>query len=228
LGEAIKMMARASAWGRWYAAQILVNGGKPAGEREVLQVACFNVEQKILGGELEVRGRLPGEMDYNPIPRTFWRSSALTFIPHPASLWRLVILPRGGASIEPNGNVIARDAEAAARTAQITNYDSFLVDGYQFEALWPRRERLADKARRRFIWRARWCRLDKSEIRRLSRGGALRNATVIALFLLAGMVLVGFWYVFSLSKPPAIINTASDIKLFAQCDLVNPQIPFSV
>jgi hypothetical protein len=168
LGSAIQDMARSSAWGRWDAANVLVNSGKPAGESEILRAACWNVMEKILDGELEVRGRLPGQMDYNPIPRTYWRSSALTFIPHPASLWKLVIIPRGGAQIEPSGNVIARNPEAAARTAQITNYDSLIVGGYQFETLWPRKDRLADKLRRRLIWRARWRRLDKNEIRRLS------------------------------------------------------------
>src|SRR5260370_23662029 len=133
-----------------------------------MQIASSIVPEKVVDGELEVRGRLPGEMDYNPIPRTYWRSSALTFIPHPASLWKLVIIPRGGAEIEPDGNVIARNPQAAARTAHITNYDSLLVDGYQFEALWPRNELVADKARHRLIWRAGWRRLDKNEIRRLS------------------------------------------------------------
>jgi hypothetical protein len=169
LGSAIQDMARMSAWGKWYAAQPLVNNGKPENHENILRIACSIVTDKIVDGELEVRGRLPSEMDYNPIPRTYWRSSALTIIADPVCLWKLVIIPRGGAEIEPDGNVIARNPQAAARTAHITNYDSFLVDGYQFEALWPKKEPRTDKARRRFIWRARWRRLDKNEIRRLSR-----------------------------------------------------------
>jgi hypothetical protein len=223
LGSAIQDMARGSAWGRWYAAQLLVNSGKPAQHEHMIQIASSIVTDKIVDGELEVRGRLPGEMDYNPIPRTYWRSSALTFIADPVCLWRLVIIPRGGAEIEPDGNVIARNPQAAARTARITNYDSLLVDGYQFEALWPKKEPATDKARRRFIWRARWRRLDKDEIRRLS---GERNATAIGLLLLASVGLIGLWYIFSLSKTPPIINIASDIKLFAQCDAVGPQILF--
>lgn len=161
-------MAWSSAWGRWYAAQLLVNSGKPAKYENILHPASFNVMEKITDGELKVRGRLPGNMDYQEIPQTHWRSSALHFIKDPVCLWRMIIIPRGGAEIEPNGNVIARNSVAAARTAEVTKYDSLLIDGFQFEALWPKYSRLADKKRKWFLCLARWRRLDKEEIRRLA------------------------------------------------------------
>jgi len=168
LGPAIISMIYHSAWARWYAAQALVNQGKPAGRDYLLQIASSVVLDKITDGALEVRGRLPGRIDYNPIDRTYWRSSALTFIKDPISLWKLIVIPRGGAEIEPSGNVIARNPVAAARTAQLINYDSLIVSARQFEKLWPKRDHLADKKRRRLLWRARWRRLDRDEIRRLS------------------------------------------------------------
>jgi hypothetical protein len=42
------------------------------------------------------------------------------------------------------------------------------VDGYEFEKLWPARDRVADKERRRLLWKAWWRRLDKDERARLS------------------------------------------------------------
>jgi hypothetical protein len=169
LGAAIKSMARYSAYGKWYAAQVLVNGGKPATERELIFVATGQVMEEILNGKLDVRGRLPGRMDYELIDRTYWRSSGLTFIADPVSLWKMVIIPRGGAQIEPSGNVIANNAEAAARTAEIARYDSLIVNANQFEEVWPKRDPVADKARRKFLRQARKRGLDENEIERLSR-----------------------------------------------------------
>jgi hypothetical protein len=80
----------------------------------------------------------------------------------------MIIIPRGGAEISPDGAVRASDAVSAARSAQIAAYDSLIVDGYQFERLWPRKEIIADKKRKRFLRKARWRKLDKTEIQRLS------------------------------------------------------------
>jgi hypothetical protein len=101
------------------------------------------VMDKILDGELEVRGRRPGQVDYEPIPRTHWRSSAFYVDKDQVALWKIVICPRGGVRIDPDGSIHAEDAVAAQRTAML-DYDSYLVDGYQFETLWPRREVGAD------------------------------------------------------------------------------------
>ncbi len=128
LGSAIQAMARYSAWGRWYAAQNLVNSGVPIREQDLLRIAASIVTDKMIDGHIEVRGRLPGRMEYEEIPRTDWRSSALDFVSNPVSLWKLVIIPRGGAEIAPDGTIAhASDSAAAQRTSQITEYDSLIV-----------------------------------------------------------------------------------------------------
>ena len=79
LSWAIKMMAWKSAWGRWYASQYLANGGTPIKEDYLFNMAGDSVREMILDGTLEVRGRLPGSMEYKSIPRTDWRSSAFHY-----------------------------------------------------------------------------------------------------------------------------------------------------
>jgi hypothetical protein len=169
LGEAIISMAQQSAWGRWFAAQHLVNNGTPIGQRYLLHTAASIVMDQILDGNLAVRGRRPGGLEYEDIARTDWRSSTFYFSEDPISLWRLHICPRGVVQIEPDGTVHASDAIAAQRTAQL-DYDSFIVDGYQFEKLWPKTDSVADKKRRKLLREAQRRRLDKDEIQRLSCG----------------------------------------------------------
>jgi hypothetical protein len=169
LSSAIRVMTLRSAWGRWFSAQNLASDGKPIREAYLLEMATDVVMEKILDGELEIRGRLPGKIDYEQIPPTHWRSSALHFVSDPISLWKMVIVPRGGAEIAPDGTIArAWDAVSAARSAQIAAYDSLVVDAYQFERLWPRKDIIEDKARRQFLRQARKRRLDKIEIQRLS------------------------------------------------------------
>jgi hypothetical protein len=74
-------------------------------------MASSIVMEKIIDGDLEVLGRQPGKMEYEPIPRTDWRSSALQFVKDPITLWRMIIVPRGGAEITHEGTVIAHNVE---------------------------------------------------------------------------------------------------------------------
>ncbi len=188
LGGAIKAMARHSAWGRWYAAQHLVNAGSPISEQALLQIAASIITDKIVNGEIEVRGRRPGKMEYEPIPRTDWRSSGLSFVSDPISLWKLVIFPRGGAEISPDGTIARASNQAAAqRNSQIAEYDSLIVDAHQFERVWPKNDVLADRTRRRFLRRARKRKLDKAEIQRLSDP---RRNVWPGLLIVAAAVLV--------------------------------------
>jgi hypothetical protein len=119
VGSAIINAARYSAYGRWFAAQILVNSGHPIDQRHLLHVMASQVIDKILDGDLEVRGRKPGQMDHEIIPRTYWRSSAFYVVEDPLALWKIIICPRGVVQIEPDGTVHASDAVAAQRTAQL-------------------------------------------------------------------------------------------------------------
>lgn len=126
LGGSIVTMARRSAWGRWFAAQHLVGSGQPIGMLSLLQIAGSVVRDEILNGKLEVRGRLPRRMEYETIPRTHWQSSALHFVEDPRTLWKMVVFPADGVEIARDGAIVrASDAAAAARTSQLTEYDSF-------------------------------------------------------------------------------------------------------
>ncbi len=168
LGPPIISMAWHSAWGRWFAAQHLANNGTPIGQRYLMHTAASVVMDKILDGDLEVRGRRPPLLDYEGIPRTDWRSSAFYISEDPISLWKLHICPRGVVQIEPDGTFHASDAIAAERNSQLAGYDSLIVDAYQFERLWPKTNSIADKKRQEFLKQARRRGLDKDEIRRLS------------------------------------------------------------
>lgn len=182
LGLAIWRMAEESAWGRWYAAQFLVGAGHPIREKYLLDMGAGNALQAIRDGEIEVRGRLPGELDFRPIPATHWRSSGLSFVEDTRTLWKLVIFPAGGAQIAPDGTIaVAHNAEAAARTDELRKFDSLIVDAYQFEKRWPKAEVVADRKRREFLRQARKRRLDAAEIKRLSDPSFWHR-----LFLLAG------------------------------------------
>jgi hypothetical protein len=169
LSSAIQRMARHSAWGRWYAAQHLANSENPIAENYLLQIAGGVVMEKILDGSLEVRGRRPGRIDYEIIPRTDWQSSALHFLSDSISLWKMVIFPKGTTEIALDGTIArASNAAAAARTSQLADYDSLLIDAYQFESLWPKKDVLSDRKRRKFLRQARKRGLNKDEIQRLS------------------------------------------------------------
>jgi hypothetical protein len=203
LGSAIVSMARRSAWGRWFAAQHLVNSGSAIGMSYLLQIAGSQVMDKILDGDLEVRGRRPGRMDYQTIPRTDWRSSAIHFVSDPISLWRMLIVPRGGVEIAPDGTIArASNPTAAARTSQLADYDSLLIDAHQFETLWPQKDGPADGPRRKLLRQARRRALDKDEIQRLSDQYSVSRRFVFSLVI--GLAVVFFASAFYAGKWTAI------------------------
>jgi hypothetical protein len=168
LGAAIRDMVWRSAWGKWFMAQLLVNS-RHAAIDQALHAASLLIDDQLINGQLEVRGLPPGSMDYEPIPRTLWRSSAVHFIRDPAVLWKMILIPRGGAEISPNGVVTGRDPAAVHRTETLNKYDSLIVDAYQFEKLWPLKDRIADEKRHELLATARVRNLDEDEIRKLSQ-----------------------------------------------------------
>ena len=123
---------------------------------------------KILDGEIEVRGRLPGQMNYNVIEKTDWRSSTFMWVSNPISLWKMEIVPRGVVRIEADGEIEASDKPSEKRNAVIRNYDSLLVDAHQVEAAWPAKIAFEDKARKLLLKRAKKERLDAPTIKWLS------------------------------------------------------------
>ena len=79
LGSAIRDMVWCSAWGKWFAAQYLTNSHHSASEEHVMQIATHLVLNALTDGQLEVRGLRPGQLDYEPIPQTHWRSTAFNY-----------------------------------------------------------------------------------------------------------------------------------------------------
>jgi hypothetical protein len=93
------MMAWASAWGKWFSAQLLANQDRPIDkegvDRQVMQIAASLVTDAAMDGKLEVRGRRPDGISYEVIPREAWRLIALVMHPDLRSLWRAALIPRG-------------------------------------------------------------------------------------------------------------------------------------
>jgi hypothetical protein len=162
-------MALHSAWGRWYAAQYLVNSGGHIGLQHLYQMAADTVMEAITNGSLDVRGRRPDpdRLEYEPIDRTPWRSSWLLFISDPKTLWKMKLIPKGGVELNRDGAIVRIDNPTAAQRTSLLDYDSLIVDAHQFEKLWPKREKDADKKRQTLLWRAWWRGLEKDEIQRL-------------------------------------------------------------
>ncbi len=170
LGGAIRDMVWCSAWGKWFAAQYLAtNNHHPASEEHVMLIATGLVLDALTNGQLGARGRRPGQLDYEPIPRTHWRSTALHMIKDNSTIWKMILIPRGGAEIQPDGSVIGHDQRAIQRTDQLAAYDSLIVSSRQFEKLWPRKDRKTDAARKRLLKTARKAMADPAEIEKLSR-----------------------------------------------------------
>jgi hypothetical protein len=168
LGSAIKMMAWYSAWGKWYASQQLANSHRP-NETDLMHVATFIVGKALVDGHVQARGRRSGQLVYEDIPPTHWRSTVPHMIPDNRSIWKMILIPTGGAEIGPHGTVIGRDPAATDRTAQLQEYDSIIVKARDFEKLWPRRDAKAEAARKHFLKKARKAGVDPAEIAKLRR-----------------------------------------------------------
>jgi hypothetical protein len=200
LGPAIiMMMAWESAWGKWYAAQCLANNpnGTPnQREADLMMVAAGRVWDALKDGRLVARGRKPEQLDYESIPQTHWRSSPLHMFGENATLWKMILIPTGGAEFKPDGTVIGHDQSSVQRTEQLATYDSLIVSARQFENLWPRRDKQSDAARNVLLKKAKKAGADPAEIVKLSRSDyyspkiALGISAALPLLLLFG-ALVG-------------------------------------
>jgi hypothetical protein len=148
LSSAIKKMAWVSAWGKWFVAQCLAYQDIPIGRHtldgEVMRAAAYNVTEAAMDGQLEIRGRPPTGISYEPIPREAWRLTALHMIPDLRVLWRAIVIPRGEVVGFENGKL---QNKPPSRVAHIFEYDSLIVESRQFEKLWPKAHQATDKAR---------------------------------------------------------------------------------
>ncbi len=120
------------------------------------------VPEKVLAGGTYARWKEPEK-----IGGQGWRSSWLLCVPDPIALWKIKLIPKGVVRIEPDGTIQAEDVTAAQRTA-LLDYDSLIVDAYQFENLWPKRQEIADNKRREWLQEAAQRGLDQDEIQWLS------------------------------------------------------------
>lgn len=171
LGPAIRDMAWRSAWAKWFKAQSLAtNDHHVVGEQSIMNLAAGQVTDALIDGRLEARGRKPGQMNYEPIPQTYWRSTALYMIHDDKTIWKMILVPTGGVEIQPDGTVIGRDKEATQRTNQLAAYDSWIVNARQFEKLWPRNDKQIDAATKKLMKTAKKAGADPAELEKLSRG----------------------------------------------------------
>jgi hypothetical protein len=169
-GSAVSDMVWCSAWGKSFAAQYLAtNSHHPVSEEYMMQIATHLVQKALMDGRLEAQGRKPGQLDYEPIPRTHWRSTGLHMIKDNRTIWKMILIPGGGAEIHPDGTVVGRDQEAVQRTDLLATYDSLIVSARQFEKLWPRKDRKTDIARKRLLKKARKAGAAPAEIEKLSQ-----------------------------------------------------------
>jgi hypothetical protein len=170
LGGAIRDMVWCSAWGKWYTAQSLANSApKPVNEQFIMGTATSIVLDALTDGRLEVRGRKPGQMDFEPIPQTHWRSTGLHMVRDDRTLWKMILVPRGVAEIHPDGKVVGRDQSAVQRTDQLAAYDSLIVNARQFEKLWPLKHKDTDAKRKALLKKAKKAGADPAEIAKLAR-----------------------------------------------------------
>jgi hypothetical protein len=153
LGSAIKLMVWASAWGKWYSAQLLADQDRPIDDRQAMQTAASLVTDAATDGKLEVRGRPPDSISYDVIPREAWRLIALHMLPDLHTLWRVAVIPRGVVITFNNEKL--EFPPPPSRVAHIFDYDSLIVNSRQFEQIWPKKHRATDRARRRLLKKAR-------------------------------------------------------------------------
>jgi hypothetical protein len=140
--HALWHIATGSAWGKWFAAHHLASSGSEIPERSLMTTAETVFRQRAEDGEIEVRGRRPAQLDYEPIRREHWRLIFVDLEPDPRTLYRTVVKPRSGVELE--------------RVAALLEFDSLIVDRKRLNALWPAVDRKLDWARRRLVCAARW------------------------------------------------------------------------
>lgn len=158
LSIAFWAMSQASAWAKWYLAQLLVSERKPTDERSFMNIVSTVVCDAAVKGKLEIRGRPGDSKDWEIIKREDWHSVYLDVQPNTTQLgspWKVRIQPRSGINSELVAKLIGYD-------------DRLMVNSAQFQEIWPRRDAATDAARKKLLKEAKKVRADLAEIRRLS------------------------------------------------------------
>ena len=130
LNHALFWIVDSSAWMRWQFAQRLAGDGKSLDEIQKMGLAAHVVLIRAENGELAIKGRRQGRVEYEPISRDFWKVAFLDVQPHSKTLWRVTVRPRSGLSEE--------------EISQIPNYKSLQTEWAKIREYWPKHEKELD------------------------------------------------------------------------------------
>jgi len=123
LTHAVLMMTLRSQWGRWFARREKMATGEDIDQKYHMQFASTLVVEAAMNGRLEIRGRYPGGIAYEAIPREMWRLIALQVVPDDSTIHKLKVITRHNVPPE--------------RVKRALEYDSLIVNSAQFQAIWP-------------------------------------------------------------------------------------------
>ena len=153
LSSALYLMAHHGAWGKWYSAQQLASTNS-LNDWVLMTTATSLVVEAAMNGKIHIRGRNPGEIEYEDIPRDTWRLAYLQVREDKSTIWRVYPIPRTDVKPEQIQKLLA--------------YDSLLVDSQEFQIEWPPKHELADALRRVLLEQAKKNGADSKLIERLS------------------------------------------------------------
>ena len=86
-----------------------------------MQTVAFTVEEAAKAGNLTLKGRPPGEIEYEPITSATWKLAALNVVADDAAIMKFEVVPRH--EVDP------------ARIKKVLSYDSLVVNFEQFESV---------------------------------------------------------------------------------------------
>lgn len=140
LSQAIYEVACLSAWGKWQEAMHSTASG-PYPEVLKIDLAAFAVLEALADGKITAEGRRRGEIDYEPIQPSFWKTVKISTKPDKRIIWRAYLEPRNG--LEP---------EAAEK---IPDYQSIQIKGGMVERVWPRHDKALEAKTKKLLKKAK-------------------------------------------------------------------------
>lgn len=87
----------------------------------LMHMVAHTVSEAAMAGSLTIKGRSPGEIEFEEIPKAAWRLAAIVANPDMASIWKLEVIARSG--VDPD------------RIERVLSYDSLIVNFEQFQAV---------------------------------------------------------------------------------------------
>lgn len=89
--------------------------------RSLMHMVASIVSEAAMVGSLTIKGRPPGEIEFEEIPKATWRLAAIVANPNVMSIWKLEVTAR--SSVDPD------------RIERVLSYDSLIVDFEEFQAV---------------------------------------------------------------------------------------------